>query len=356
MNFYNDFDSKNCAWMQQLIEDKQIPNGKVVCQDIITIKPNELQGYTQHHFFAGVGGWPAAISRAGWPNSRPIWSASLPCQPFSHAGEGKGFEDPRAQLWNPFLELVKVQRPELIVGEQVQAAIGKGWLDRVQADLEAEGYTVGAIVLGAHSVGAPHRRQRIYWMAHTKDSDRGSEQQAEGERVGWSGSSGGGRVGNSGIVRRDKGISRDGRSEASEGSAHWSGADRPSVKWVANGEQSGLEGHAGDGDRGGEPRRQQAEATGSVAASGAWSDFRIIHFRDGSKRRIESSLEPMVARLPKGVVCGSDQSVPIDPQASAEARVMRLHGYGNALTLPVAVAFIQCIMDEYEIPVQINKI
>jgi len=52
-----------------------------------------------------------------------------------------------------------------VFGEQVEAAVGFGWLDRLSADLEAEGYAVGSCVLGAHSAGADHQRQRLYWVA-----------------------------------------------------------------------------------------------------------------------------------------------------------------------------------------------
>lgn len=116
------------------------------------------------HFFAGVGGWPYALRLAGWPDERPVWTGSCPCQPYSSAGKGKGDQDDR-NLWPDFFRLIRECRPECVIGEQVENAIGHGWLDGISADLEGEKYAVGSVVLGAHSAGAPHIRQRLYWVA-----------------------------------------------------------------------------------------------------------------------------------------------------------------------------------------------
>jgi DNA (cytosine-5)-methyltransferase 1 len=66
-----------------------------------------------------------------------------------------------------FFNLIKECRPEYVFGEQVASAIGKGWLDGISTDLGEEGYTCGSAVLGAHSVGAPHIRRRLYWVANS---------------------------------------------------------------------------------------------------------------------------------------------------------------------------------------------
>lgn len=164
MNFYNDNDPKVCAWTRELVAAGLIPDGVVDCRSITDIQPHELNGYTQCHFFCGIAGWPYALGLAGWPVDRPVWTASLPCQPFSAAGEGRGEGDDR-HLWPVFARLARECRPQCIIGEQVARAVGFQWLDAVSADLEAEGYAVGAAVLGAHSAGAPHVRQRLYWVA-----------------------------------------------------------------------------------------------------------------------------------------------------------------------------------------------
>lgn len=165
MNYYNEYDPKTAAWLRELIKVGAIPDGHVDERSIAEVSPDDLRGFTQCHFFAGIGGWSLALQLAGWSSDKPVWTGSCPCQPFSSAGKGLGAADER-HLWPVFFELIRQCRPEHVFGEQVASAIGHGWLDGVSADLEAEGYTCGATVLGAHSVGAPHIRQRLYWVAH----------------------------------------------------------------------------------------------------------------------------------------------------------------------------------------------
>lgn len=298
----------------------------------------------QKHFFCGIGGWPLALQLAGW--DYPCWSASLPCQPFSLSGKNKGFADPRAQLWNPFLELLKVGQPLVVFGEQVEAVIGKGWVDRVQSDLEAAGYTFGFVVLPAAGVGAPHRRYRIFWVAYADHCDWRNRLRSERAWLRWEGSSGGGIVGHAGSVRCNPAVSGDERSEEETRSAHRPVVDRSGdAGIVADSQQPGLEGHTWHGDDRGEPGRQQSEAGGPAAEGGGWSDYEIIQFKDGSFRRIESGVAPMVAGLPKGVVHCSNQSLPIDPQATQEARKLRLHGYGNSIVAPLGAEFVMAFME-----------
>jgi DNA (cytosine-5)-methyltransferase 1 len=165
MNYYNEFEAKTATWLRQLIKDKLIPNGHVDERSITDVSPDDLSGYTQCHFFAGIGGWSKALQIVGWPDDRPVWTGSCPCQPYSSSGRNLGNDDER-NLWPHFFRLIKKCRPQHVFGEQVENAVGHQWLDMVHSDLEEEGYTVGATVLGAHSVGADHERQRIYWAAN----------------------------------------------------------------------------------------------------------------------------------------------------------------------------------------------
>ena len=161
--YYNEIDKKASQWLRELIKDGLIPDGEVDERSIEDVKPEEVKGFTQCHFFAGVGGWAEALRLAGW-GGRRAWSGSCPCQPFSVAGQRKGVED-RRHLWPSFFALIRACHPPVVFGEQVSSAIKHGWIDRVQADLEGEGYSLGYHVLGAHSVGSPHIRQRLYWGA-----------------------------------------------------------------------------------------------------------------------------------------------------------------------------------------------
>ncbi len=183
MNYYNDNDPKACAWLRELIADGHLPAGDVDERSILEIKADELRGYDQCHFFAGVGFWSLALQWAGLGTTPGIWTGSCPCQPFSCAGAGKGTADER-HLWPVFRDLIVACRPAVVFGEQVASAavigkVGRGvkapavpvWLDGVRADVEAAGYSFGAAVMGAHSVGAPHIRQRLYWVADADGCD-----------------------------------------------------------------------------------------------------------------------------------------------------------------------------------------
>lgn len=164
MAWYNDNDPYCAEWLRNLAAAGYLPAGTVDQRSIVDIEPDDLVGYRQCHFFAGIGGWPYALTLAGWPDDREVWTGSCPCQPFSAAGRQGGIADER-HLWPQWFRLIRECRPDTIFGEQVEGAVGFGWIDRVFADLEAEGYACGTAVLGAHSVGAPHIRRRLFWVA-----------------------------------------------------------------------------------------------------------------------------------------------------------------------------------------------
>jgi DNA (cytosine-5)-methyltransferase 1 len=162
--YYNEIDPFAAQWLRNLIAAGHIAPGDVDERSIREIHPADIIGYAQCHFFAGIGVWSHALRLAGWPDEQPVWTGSCPCQPFSAAGKGEGTADPR-HLWPEWFRLIREHRPVAIFGEQVGAAIRHSWLDAVYADLEGFDYAVGAAVVGAHSVGAPHIRQRLYFVA-----------------------------------------------------------------------------------------------------------------------------------------------------------------------------------------------
>ena len=167
-NYYNDNDPKMAAWLRELIKQNLIPPGDVDERSIEDVTGADLKGYTQCHFFAGIGGWSEALRLAGWPADRPVWTGSCPCQPFSSAGKRQGEKDKR-HLWPEFYRLIAECNPPVVFGEQVASPLGRKWLAGVRADLEALGYAVGAADLCAAGVNAPHIRQRLYWVADTED-------------------------------------------------------------------------------------------------------------------------------------------------------------------------------------------
>lgn len=169
-SYYNEWDAGAAAWLRELINNKLIPYGYVDERSITEVTPSDLEGFTQCHFFAGIGGWPLALQLAGIPASTRLWTGSPPCQPFSVAGQSLGFDDER-HLAPAFLRLIRECKPELLFGEQVAAAIGKHWLDFVFLNLEDKGYACGAALLPAASVGSPQERKRIIFGARMGDSN-----------------------------------------------------------------------------------------------------------------------------------------------------------------------------------------
>ena len=164
--YYNEHDPKAAAWLRELIKQGLIAPGDVDERSIEDVLPSELAGYTQCHFFAGIGVWSHALRQAGWPDDRPVWTGSCPCQPFSAAGKRGGTSDER-HLWPAFYWLISQCKPDVVFGEQVASKDGLAWLDTVQDDMEAAGYAIGAVDLCAASVGAPHIRQRLYFVAES---------------------------------------------------------------------------------------------------------------------------------------------------------------------------------------------
>lgn len=164
--YYNEFDPFAAAWLRELIKTGQIADGEVDERSITDVRPDDLRGFTQCHFFAGIGGWSLALRLAGWSDDKHVWTGSCPCQPWSVAGKSQGADDPR-DLWPSWRGLIGELCPSTVFGEQVPSQDALLWLDRTAEDLESSRYAFGALVLPAVGVGAPHRRDRIYFVAHS---------------------------------------------------------------------------------------------------------------------------------------------------------------------------------------------
>jgi len=290
--YYNEIDPYAAQWLRNLIAKNLIALGDVDERSIVDVQPDDLKGYTQCHFFAGIGGWSYAARLAGYPDDRELWTGSCPCQPFSVAGKQQGKEDER-HLWPTFFNLIRARRPAVVMGEQVAAAVGKDWLDGVHSDLESIGYTCGAAVVPACAVDAPHRRDRLWFVA---DAERershacaftGIHRQAQGE---WS---------------RD--VEPIGHRPLGNGVMADTNAPerRPNrTAWnVTDGQEAGWDEGAGY----------------------SWFGSRWTVGRDGKARRIE----PGICLLAHGV----------------PARVGKLRAYGNAIVPQLAAEVIGAYME-----------
>ncbi len=162
--YYNENDPKTVLWLRELIRRGLIADGEVDDRSIELVRPDDLRGFAQCHFFAGIGGWSYALRLAGWPDDRAVWTGSCPCQPWSATGQGLGAADSR-DLWPAWFNLIRQCAPSLVFGEQVASKAGLGWVDRVALQMEGEDYAVGAFDLCAASIGAYHNRPRLWFVA-----------------------------------------------------------------------------------------------------------------------------------------------------------------------------------------------
>jgi DNA (cytosine-5)-methyltransferase 1 len=302
MNYYNEHDPKAATWLRELITAGLIPAGDVDTRSITQVSPDDLSNYTQCHFFAGIGGWSYALQLAGWPPSRRAWTGSCPCQPFSQAGKQMGRRDPR-HLWPAFRRLINRCRPPIVFGEQVASADGRLWLAGVSANLETMGYATAAADLCAASVGAPHPRQRLYWMANDA-SERWNG------ATGVQGTHGRPVTETSGTLERmgiANGAGRDTRQPTA-----------PSTRYGNPAESDGRACGMGNAHEQG----REGESLGQLGASGQghWTDYDILHCIDGKSRRIEPGTFPLADGVP--------------------GRVGLLRGYGNAIVPQVAAEFV----------------
>jgi DNA (cytosine-5)-methyltransferase 1 len=336
MNYYNEFDPAAASWLRELISEGLIPRGVVDDRSITDVTADDLRGFTQCHFFAGIAGWSYALQLAGWDANRPVWTGSCPCQAFSVAGKQDGFADER-DLWPAFFNLIKECSPEYVFGEQVENAIKHGWLDRVYRDMEAEGYACGSVVLGAHSVGAPHQRQRLYWgctLAAISDTDA--------EQCYQSGETG-----------------ETGRGESSNGSngscrTPYAPCQRCSEERGDSDRMEFSNSQFGKEQCKSKPNGTQQSGIGLPGCIIPWKIYQLIYCQDGAVRRIpaESVFCGVVDGIPEGVDGSGNGGIsevdgfPLTKQK--EGRPMLLKGYGNAIVPQVAAEFIKAFMEEYK--------
>ncbi|MDE2095785.1 MAG: DNA cytosine methyltransferase [Patescibacteria group bacterium] len=138
--YFNEIEPYPVSWLKNLFPDSVVDG-----RDIAEVGKQDVQDFERCHFFAGIGGWEYALSLAGWPNDKQVWTGSCPCQPFSIAGRRKGNIDKR-HLWPEFRRLIALSSPPVIFGEQAASncgdAIGNssstGWMAK------SECYTSGS--------------------------------------------------------------------------------------------------------------------------------------------------------------------------------------------------------------------
>ncbi|HHL3368958.1 TPA: DNA cytosine methyltransferase [Klebsiella pneumoniae] len=382
--YYNEIDPFAAQWLRNLIAAGHIAPGEVDERSIEDVTPDDLRGFTQCHFFAGIGGWSYALRLAGWPDNRPIWTGSCPCQPFSSTGKGAGFGDDR-HLWPAFGWLIKQCRPQRIAGEQVAGGRADPWFDLVQNDVERMGYAFGLAPFPAAGVGSPNERERAYLVADAnlqyESTARNEARTAEPVRSGeiiWlansarerrdgadpllqrkepgrysqslpeiTGSRSTDGLGNSNVTR----LEGYGRNDSAAG---WEGATGPAA---ATGVHDGLantddEQHSiaisGCGHEHVSTGREQDPAASAglrgdyrpLEVNGFWRDADWLLCRDGKWRPVEPGSFPLV----DGAAARLGRVEPGVARVASSNRVGRLKGYGNAINAQAAAAFIRAYM------------
>lgn len=376
--YYNEHDPFAAAWLRELIKAQAIAAGEVDNRDIRDVTPDDLRGFTQCHFFAGIGVWSYALRLAGWQDDWPVWTGSCPCQPFSSAGGRGGFDDER-HLWPAWFHLIEQCRPRRIFGEQVASKDGLAWLDLVLSDLETARYTATAVDMCAAGVGAPHIRQRLWIVAAdgtvADDHERGRAQLGSA-RLHADGQSGN----DAARCSAARGLA-DGDSQRHEGSAARPGPDgRPSAA------ECGAPGGMGDAGLDGdwkyarklsrdesEHGKRPADRDHAPEPAGAARELADADGRQLGRRSIEpgesAGTDGVGAPEPgrRGVSCGpgpvnghwraadwigcrDGKFRPIEPGSfplanGAPARVGRLRGFGNAIVAEAAAEFIRAALD-----------
>ena len=342
--YYNEFDPHAAAWLEQLIADGEIAYGYVDRRSICDVSASELAGFTQCHFFAGIGGWSRALRLAGVSDDTPIWTGSCPCQPFSSAGKGDGFDDLR-HLWPHFFRLISALRPARVVGEQVASPDALIWWDAVCADLEGAGYAGWAADLCSAGIGAPHIRQRLYWVADA--SGAGSPQQRRGRQQSEGSAPHGIPVGLADAHQ----VRREPLSSAGQPGEERDAEPRGGVCGVADADKLARQQGGsvnGERDHGCDAPAWPGSGGGVVPgwpgpSHGIRRDADWLHCRDGKWRPVKPGLVPLVNGLPRGVVPSRYVGLEIDADNSAEARAVRLKGYGNAIDPELAAMFLLAV-------------
>jgi DNA (cytosine-5)-methyltransferase 1 len=339
--YYNENNPEAAAILRELIKQGHIADGVVDERSIEDVVPTELAGYTQCHFFAGIGVWSYALRQAGWPDDRPVWTGSCPCQPFSSAGEGAGFADER-HLWPAFYHLISQCRPAIVLGEQVASKDANPWIDLVCADLEAVGFAFGSVAFPSAGVGAPHLRDRCYWAGTLRVDDTfGSGRQQGGlpspRRICSHGERKANQFGNAGAAFRlgdanGIGAGRDagavcGSQHGENGQHRADDAGAPGAAFrLADPDSERCDGFDAllYGIQSGRDEKDCVEATRRGPVNGFWRAADWLAGRDGKWRPVEPGTFPLVDGTP--------------------ARVVRLRCYGNAINAEAAKAFIEAVM------------
>ena len=266
-----------------------------------------------------------------------IVTGGFPCQPYSAAGKRLGRDDER-HLWPQMFRAIREIEPRWIVGENVRGLLN--WnegvvLDEIYADLEAEGYEVETFVLPAVGVNAPHRRERVWIVAHSKHSGYKANRRAQEET---------------------RGISQEHREKMGGGESNGTDIPRPEIQQTTTNSNSKVSQRWDEGreTQGSAIPKERAKSFDSANARDSDNEGLQGRKNDGSareigqernqqsSRRFQSAWQDFPTQSP---VCGGDDGIPrqLDAITFPRWRKESIMAYGNAIVPQVASQIFKAI-------------
>jgi DNA (cytosine-5)-methyltransferase 1 len=277
--------------------------------------------------------WPKAISyhditKTDFTIHRgkiDIISGGFPCQPYSQAGKRLGKDDER-HLWPEMLRAIREVQPRWVVGENVRGLVNwSGGLvfDEVQADLEAEGYEVLPFILPACAVNAPHRRDRVWFVAYANECTTGPSRTS-------------GKAESNGSKNNDEQSSRGKQTEQHN---RCSDVLRDATNTTST---SGRRQHEQRQEQGQFRRRHSEGTTSDSMRSGGGQDKRQGESRQPNETGAEYDWADFPTQSP---ICGGDDGLPaeLDGITFPKWRNESIKAYGNAVVPQVVYEIFKAI-------------
>jgi DNA (cytosine-5)-methyltransferase 1 len=307
-----------------------------------------------------------------WRGRVDILTGGFPCQPYSSAGKRLGKDDER-HLWPEMCRIISEVAPAYVVGENVRGLLnwnGGMVFEEVCADLEAMGYEVWTGLIPAAGVGAPHRRDRIWWVAHYSDSngtmrrpkrdasESGTQRLQERDEIQWTCQSSGLPVASNADDVRLQHAAQRGSVGASEGEAR--GRTASSVKAISS------ERNATDTNCGGlEGTTQSRRDSIDVERKGIFGDATNTDGNQRPEGRMHKARPNKAARHTRPCdarpdtwqnfptqppICGGDDGLPreLDGVTFSKWRAESIKAYGNAIVPQVAYQIFQAIQTTHD--------
>jgi DNA (cytosine-5)-methyltransferase 1 len=301
------------------------------------------QKVLRHHFPEAEGfGDITKTDFRKYANKIDILTGGFPCQPYSLAGKRKGKEDDR-HLWPEMLRAIREIRPPYVVGENVFGLINwnRGLVfNEVQADLEAEGYEVWAYVLPACAVNAPHRRDRVWFVAYSRhNSTRKAGNSTGNERQEFA------TIHTEGQSRKCKTIFNSGlcNLQGTDTNTDCNGCDQCDCNNEKHASEGGINalGNIGTGGEHGltadtgHKRLERSAEFGGIRGSG----------KERNKQpagRVRTDWQNFPTQSP---ICGGDDGLPneLDGITFSKWRNESIKAYGNAIVPQVAFEIFKAI-------------